>query len=322
MLTILRTTVYSTVAFLSMIAAVPAHSIQVTHLLGEYKRADEPSIRIELLREISDLQDEEEEAPEVVPALIRGLKDDSFAVRAVAVELLAERDDSETAFQALLASANKAEDFKEEIQYALKKFEAKIPKPGDKDAVEMLERASDLLKEKAKIWEGVAEYNTALSTAILARRDDRCVEAIGSLLKMQLYGEDAFPLVDGLFALGTRPAVKEAIDLLPVLEKALKDREKPRKKLARERAQKVPKYWKGTKDSWAEREAGRLAGLLAAFDKRTAELEEWRSRYATLLAEASTKAGLASPPAVPEAKKWTRWWREAKMALPESLTGE
>ncbi|MAB79941.1 MAG: hypothetical protein CMJ89_11370 [Planctomycetes bacterium] len=110
----------------------------------------------------------------------------------------------------------------------------------------------------------------ALIAALSARRDDRCVEGLGDILEALAVGQDADAVIDALFGYGTRPALEHVLDAVRAFERTLDARKKQRKKLAAQRHQKKPGYWKGTKEAWKAREKRRIAGLVEKYDEATA----------------------------------------------------
>ncbi|QDV08308.1 hypothetical protein Poly30_38450 [Planctomycetes bacterium Poly30] len=291
-------------------------------LLGDLRRTKESEGRVLILEKIAKVPAETATPDEVVAALERGLEDDSMGVPATAATLLGKRKESEAALLALVEAAGEMEKTYQKSDEQLQKVLAKVPEVGDDDAVQQLERLGVLLEVKAEYLRELVAYTKAVSEALLGWRDDRCSEPLGELARLYLFSDDALPLVDGLFGLGTVPAIGEVVALFGELEEKLDERSKARRKLERERPGRKPKGWQGSKDAWKDRENSRIAGALHRFDEATAKLEEWRARFTSHVQEKAAAAGLPSQPESVDASAWRNWWGSARAGLPKSVKGE
>jgi hypothetical protein len=299
-------------------AAAPAPR-DLSDLIRELRKAEQPEIRINVLTKIAAVSESPEEPNAVVNALARGLKDDSFLVAAKAAELLGTRYKNDAALEHLVDACGDLEKVRKKALDGLEEMKNPLPKFGDKTFVEDLNKLSALLDKKMAMLEELHVYETILLMGILMRRDDRCVEALADLMKFHLYNDTSWPIVEGLFNIGTSTAIEEVIELFPMAEKALDVRAKERKKLARQRPERIPKMWKGTKSAWKAREQGRIGATVTRFDAVTERLENWRFELSSRVQKLARGASLELPPSTPDADAWDDWWKKRRGALPESL---
>ena len=208
-------------------AAAPAPR-DLSDLIRELRKAEQPEIRINVLTKIAAVSESPEEPNAVVNALARGLKDDSFLVAAKAAELLGTRYKNDAALEHLVDACGDLEKVRKKALDGLEEMKNPLPKFGDKTFVEDLNKLSALLDKKMAMLEELHVYETILLMGILMRRDDRCVEALADLMKFHLYNDTSWPIVEGLFNIGTSTAIEEVIELFPMAEKALDVRAKER----------------------------------------------------------------------------------------------
>ena len=291
----------------------------LSDLIRELRKADRPGIRINILVKIGALTESPDAPNAVANALARGLDDDSFLVATKAAELLGKRVKSDVALDHLVDACGALKKTREKAFEGQKKLADLAPRAGDDDVVESLRRFSAFIEEEKKVLEGLIAYETTLLDAVLKRRDDRCVEALADLLEGQVFGDGAWPIAEGLFAIGTVPAIQEVIDLFSQTEKSVQARAKEQKKIARQRPARVPKMWMGTKDAWKAREVLRIEGLVARHDAGTEAMRQWRYDLSAKVRELAKKADLVVPPATPKARDWENWWKDCRGALPKSL---
>lgn len=164
-------------------------------------------------------------------------------------------------------------------------------------------------------------YRIALTNALAKRRDDRCVDGQAHLVLSTMYEEVAWSVLDGLLVIGTQPALAHAVEFIELDHKNGKERTKQRKKIAREKPVKKPRYWQGTSASWKSKEEARLAYTRTRFDVESEARQVWCEECAKRLRAFARSKSLATPPADTRWTTWDRWWRKARKSLPESLAG-
>ncbi|MEM8710914.1 MAG: hypothetical protein AAGG01_08180 [Planctomycetota bacterium] len=285
-------------------------------LQRELRRADRPDTRANLLEKIAAAPEAETAPHAVALALAKGLKDESLLVKAKAAELLGLMRSSDEALDGL---ARAAKDIKKERKAAVDLSELDLPTTSGNDTVQKLNDALARLKAMEANLKEFQAYQSALTDALLARRDDRCVEPLGHILELEALGSDGTKIVTGLFHIGTAPAIGVVVDQFSRFEDRLKELGKKRDKAARQRPERVPRYWQGTKDTWKSREESRILGVVKKLEADGVRLTEQVEKLAQFVGKQIEATELAPAPRGSSAKAWKRWWRTERAKLPASL---
>jgi len=297
-------------------------------LKTRFRTAETTQIRVDLLEEIAELHTGPTSNPAVLNAVVAAVEDEEHAVRLKAVGLLASHVDSDIALEGLVHAASLIDaqwgDDLDSLRARAAKLRARqfveleaTQALGAKNLMEALEHIKLLMDAE----ESYLAYRVALVEALTKRLDDRCVDGLAHIVPLVMYSDVAWSVMDGLFAIGTQPALAEAVTFLELDATFRKERSKQRKKLARQKPRKKPRYWKGTRDGWTHKEEGRLKAGLEGFDALTAKKQVWCEECAKRLRSFAKTKALATPPADTRWTTWGRWWRKARKSLPESLAG-
>lgn len=293
----------------------------LAELRREWHRTTGELSKIALLDRIAGLYvDGDPAAVDVTSAVAAGLEDDAVVVRTHAATLLGAGLDDETAIEALVRASRAQHRLETSGLARLTKDLPAVPDyrtSGQEKFLKGLREREKAMRELGSSIEDFTACHDALARALSSRRDDRCVDGLDALLDSRARSESA---IDGLLAFGTAPALGHVISAIEQYERMLAGREKARKKLVRQRPDKVPGHWRGTKDSWREREEKRIEGLALKYDELTATVREWEVTIRERLRVFAESHGLDPvPDEVLPVSKWKSWRAAAAPALPASL---
>jgi len=287
-----------------------ATRLDLDTLKKQFRRADSADARVTLLEKMAGVSGTNSDL--VARALARGLKDDSFLVRAKAAKLLGGLTGNSEALDALL-DAGQA--FPRERAEAMKAPSLKLPKIGDKNGLEKLEKVQAQADAFVQRLEDLAKYEGELVQALLPCKDERCVKVLGQLLQsapLDPYGKS---ILDWLFEYGTAPAVEQVMDYIAAVAKQLKRRARDRKELARTKPRRTPRQWDGNRDSWRDLEERRLKNSLVTFDALTSLLEDRLDEFGDIVREHLKRTPLAPAPPAMDSKAWAKWWKSEEAKL-------
>jgi hypothetical protein len=287
-----------------------------------YEAADTPDARIAALGEIAARDLPGHPSAVVAEAVAVGLRDDSYAVRKRAVELLGAGMHAETAVLSLVRAASvqarEEREMRESIDRMMEESKEFQEVLRGKFSLKELEGSAERFQEDAAHWRrftGIYETRAALVAALSGLRDDRSVEALGQLL-VHTIGEQG-PIVDALLLLGSLDAVRHVVRCMTACAKELCDAERDLKKLEREEPAKRPTVDDG--GEWQRQENARAAKIEAQA-KRTAQLQMRGMELRDKLAAFAAARGLPEVPKEPfRASKWPFWVKEAEATLPARL---
>lgn len=309
-------TAYLIVALSLVAVSLAAQSDALARAVERYRKAEGAPQRIAALEAIFKLGTSKVPAEDITRALARGLGDPLTDVRVRTVALVAAAPHRDTAMSALVGEYRR-------IAAVVKDFE--MPELKDRSAEEMLEEIADLAREAAavrKALEAVTDDIKTMKPLIheLSRiRDDRSVEGLALLLPVAGHGESGDQIISALMAFGTRPAVMALAAHVSELDKFVSAKKKQLAELRRERPGKMPKYWRGSAETWRDSEKKRIATRVGEAEAAV-ELERHRSKaFMEKIRVYARKRKLPAPPYGNSPSVWRSWGVRAGHDLPASV---
>ena len=315
--------------FANWFVVVAASHSAVAQTLAEaqarYRGAGDSADRMSALEVIAGVSpDESADAVAITEALARGLTAKDSAVRVHAIELLANKGpDRGAALDALRDYCDVVAKQLQQMTDKKRKAMVDINFPnfeGSKSQAEYLRKMSAGQKRLKDARDSLGlKVATAdpMIAALAGVFDDRAIDGLLALFKVR---PSSGPILTALMEYKTRKVLAAICARVVPHDKGVKERKQKLKKAVHQRPSRPPKYWRGTKDAWKEREEQRIAVAVETQESYLVQVQKARATVFDEVRAYAVRHMIAGVPKGNDSRALVVWQRRAAKSLPVTLS--